>query len=462
MASTRRRGWTPIAAAAALLVAAGCGGNPTSGVGPDGDQALTKPASLAKITRRARNLGTRLLATVTQDGEPVEGVELAFSRSISGILADYEWSGTTDADGKVQIDIIVDANTFMKRRGASGYYLARATDPDTEEIIGKWTSIPISGGKEIEITLPIGERVRIASKSAIQTDAMGLKALHHLHRNAVGAHDLPRLQSYFASDSEYDYVPLGSILAGREQIGAFFAQVFSGFPDFRTVPGFDLVLSDGDMVVAEHSTLGTHEGPFQGIPATGSVVSLPYLDIKEFRGDRLQEVRTYLDGASQLIQMGVMPAPDMPTLVPSVELADAEATGLSPLQAEEELLARWNTHDLAHWAEMIHPDADIFYSTLGVRIDRDGVVAANELFLLGFPDLQGELVRMVDMGEGWVFAEYVFGGTNDGPYFGIPATGRTSQARLAWISRYDADGLVVYLHVYFDNLSVLAQLGVLG
>ena len=43
------------------------------------------------------------------------------------------------------------------RVGASGYYRARAVDEFTGEVLGTWGSIPISGGKENTVTLPIGK-----------------------------------------------------------------------------------------------------------------------------------------------------------------------------------------------------------------------------------------------------------------------------------------------------------------
>ena len=66
---------------------------------------------------------------------------------------------------------------------------------------------------------------------------------------------------------------------------------------------------------------------------------------------------------------------------------------------------------------------------------------------------------MVDMGDGWVLVEVVFKGTNDGPYFGVPTTGNSIEVRGAWLGRFDADGLMTYLHVYWDELTTLTQLG---
>ena len=63
-----------------------------------------------------------VLATVQQDGAPVSGVVVEFSRSVAGRAAEYEWSETTDAEGQARIEITSD----------SGYYQARALQDGSE------------------------------------------------------------------------------------------------------------------------------------------------------------------------------------------------------------------------------------------------------------------------------------------------------------------------------------------
>ena len=58
-----------------------------------------------------------------------------------------------------------------------------------------------------------------------------------------------------------------------------------------------------------------------------------------------------------------------------------------------------------------------------------------------------------------MFIEYTAQGTNDGPYFGIPATGKPAQVRLGELVRFDADGLMTDFSLYYDSLTLLMQLG---
>lgn len=91
---------------------------------------------------------------LTRNGMPVANVTVAFSRSISGRAPEYLWEGTTDAEGRTTIRI-QSANS----RSASGYYIARARDA-SGNTLDRWGSIPVNGGEEMTITLPVGGRAQ--------------------------------------------------------------------------------------------------------------------------------------------------------------------------------------------------------------------------------------------------------------------------------------------------------------
>jgi len=122
-------------------------------------QGLAKPIPMATTDYRAR-----VEVTVLRNGVPVEGVEVAFSQSISGRPARFDWRGITDADGWAEIEISVDARQFW-RVGVSGYYVARAVHPASGEIVEEWRSIPVSGGGRHYFLLPIGETAQMRTVS---------------------------------------------------------------------------------------------------------------------------------------------------------------------------------------------------------------------------------------------------------------------------------------------------------
>lgn len=90
----------------------------------------------------------------------------------------------------------------------------------------------------------------------------------------------------------------------KQVISAFHA----AFPDMRLTSEFQL--AEGDRV-ANHITMrGTHQGEFQGIPATGKSVTVTFTNIMRFEGGKIAELRGYLDAVGLMQQLGVIPAPN--------------------------------------------------------------------------------------------------------------------------------------------------------
>ena len=85
-------------------------------------------------------------------GSSVAGLEVAFSRAVSGRLRSYEWKSTTDAIGRTTVIVMRDS---YRKGGAGGYYCAQAVDAEGN-VVGSWGSIPIRGGCETGLRLPIG------------------------------------------------------------------------------------------------------------------------------------------------------------------------------------------------------------------------------------------------------------------------------------------------------------------
>ncbi len=94
-----------------------------------------------------------VIVRVRQDQAPLSGVTVEFARSISGRVADFTWSGITDARGRARVKIA--------GNGVSGYYSARAIQDGTA--LGSWSSIPINAGYESTVELPVGETSRVTA-----------------------------------------------------------------------------------------------------------------------------------------------------------------------------------------------------------------------------------------------------------------------------------------------------------
>ena len=122
-------------------------------------QTETTGPPLGKLTARGASQAA-VVVNLSQDGAPVSGATVAFSRSIAGRTASYQWSGTTDENGHARVEI-ASANV-------TGYYLARAMQAGSE--IGSWSSIPINSGYEVMLNLPIGGKARVTASSKIMSE----------------------------------------------------------------------------------------------------------------------------------------------------------------------------------------------------------------------------------------------------------------------------------------------------
>ena len=90
----------------------------------------------------------------------------------------------------------------------------------------------------------------------------------------------------------------------------------------------------------------------------------------------------------------------------------------------------------------------------------DGADAVHELMtglFTGFPDFHVNVLNM-HHSENVVVVEEIMGGTHEGPWAGVPPTGRKMQVPCACIFEFDDDRLTCE-KVYFDLATILRQLG---
>lgn len=96
----------------------------------------------------------------------------------------------------------------------------------------------------------------------------------------------------------------------------------------------------------------------------------------------------------------------------------------------------------------------------GHPADADAVRAMWEGLITAFPDIHIEPGPLYH-GDAHVFVEVRMTGTQRADFAGIPATGRSFDARVACLYEFEGDQLVCE-RVYFDFAGILRQLGVLS
>ena len=107
----------------------------------------------------------------------------------------------------------------------------------------------------------------VCGSSSAQTEDE-LLALEKAIHEAINAHDVDQLMSYFADDAVTDFVASGATPAhGKEEVAEFMEALLKAFPDIH----FDThrMLISGNILVSEYTMTGTHTGDWLGIPANG-------------------------------------------------------------------------------------------------------------------------------------------------------------------------------------------------
>lgn len=127
------------------------------------DDRIGRALSKVAAAGDGRASGALVEASVSRDGAPAAHVMVEFARSIAGRKPDYRWSGTTDAKGRVTVEI---------SSPATGYFQARASQDGA--VTGHWSSIPVNDGYRTLVALPVGGKARVARSSRIGVIAIGL------------------------------------------------------------------------------------------------------------------------------------------------------------------------------------------------------------------------------------------------------------------------------------------------
>jgi steroid delta-isomerase-like uncharacterized protein len=295
----------------------------------------------------------------------------------------------------------------------------------------------------------------VGGSQALAADPDDLLAVHEAYGQALRAHNIDGMLALMTDDTVYDFALDPAPMTSKEAIRAFFEAVFVGFPDFSTTD--ELAIANNDTVVVEHHTTGTHLGMWLGVPPTGNNFPWAHLDIYEFEGDKIKKSATYGDLATMLMNMGVLPIPQMPELTPSFTPGTPEPSSLSPLDAVEAAQALYNAHDLAGYARMQAADDDIYVDPFGSPLSRAQFAAIQEMYFAAFSGMQMNVIRNIDMGDGWVVCECTWTSTHTGWFMGVPPSGVAVEVRGVVLYRYE-QGIERYLHVYFDNMSLMQQI----
>ena len=100
---------------------------------------------------------------------------------------------------------------------------------------------------------------------------------------------------------------LGPAAVDKAGMKGFYTALWGGFPDLTIE--IDELVGEGDKVVWRISASGTHNGPFQGVPATGKSVKFGAQYTFRFDNGKIIERWSTIDRLSLLMQLGAVSLP---------------------------------------------------------------------------------------------------------------------------------------------------------
>ena len=302
--------------------------------------------------------------------------------------------------------------------------------------------------------------------------AQRAQVLHHMKVEWTGGspHEIADTftapgESWFdavAFDTRFDPVTAYSILT-------------AALPD---VTGVETGAWDLPGVSIREVTLSGHQkGEYLGVAGTGEPVTFEALCIFEFidvDGEpKLLGERVYYDNGGIYQQMttkgaqtGVGLAARYADQPLRAAAAPAEVVALQCALIDQHV-ALENAHNWDGVVDtFVHGDT-AFFDAVPLSSHQEGVAGVQGSYALlsgAVPDLEVETVGGWDV-PGFSFREVVLSGHQSGPYGDAPATGKPVRFKAALIFQFDVSGDAPVLlgeRVYYDNLTVLQQIGALG
>jgi predicted ester cyclase len=263
----------------------------------------------------------------------------------------------------------------------------------------------------------------------------------------------------------------------RKRLGikALTAALRTGFPDLHAVPTTLVATNDGNQTFAIIRTTGTNTGKYLGVPPSGRKVVINIEESALWKNGVMVEHWGVVDNIGLLAQMGLFPLDQFPSfdvkkldkqyrdqldnpptiqhrtaMTPLAKLAAAKrmvnvGVNQGRMFTDSEYVAP-NYRDLEYYGQG-YPSKDIDRHKVAIGVNRTA-----------FPDLHSNILEQQVIGRE-VFSMIQSFGTNDGPYLGIPATGRKIGINVFEYWHFDSKGQVDVHTGIADLFTLIAEMG---
>jgi steroid delta-isomerase-like uncharacterized protein len=126
-----------------------------------------------------------------------------------------------------------------------------------------------------------------------------------IFNECMNGRNVEAMSKYVASDCVFHSMPF--LPNGPEGLHAMLQMFWAGFPDVKMF--VDEAIAEGDTVFCRGHGDGTHQGVFNGVPATGRSISVGFMDCWHLKDGKLVAHWVQMDIMGMMVQLGVVPAP---------------------------------------------------------------------------------------------------------------------------------------------------------
>lgn len=149
----------------------------------------------------------------------------------------------------------------------------------------------------------------VDAQAVVQANRKRLEKIWAQHiRHEFVTKNVEATLATMVDDASVDHVPVHTGGRGKDQLRAFYRDVFIGsWPDDLQMTTTNRVVGPDQLVEEDHLRF-THSKPMEwflpGMPPTFKEVDIDFVVVVQFRGDKLASERIYWDHATVLRQVG--------------------------------------------------------------------------------------------------------------------------------------------------------------
>lgn len=118
----------------------------------------------------------------------------------------------------------------------------------------------------------------------------------------------------------------------------------------------------------------------------------------------------------------------------------------------------WNEKDLSQVGTFYADQFTRMVNNIEVTSDKKELLANIQVYFTGFPDLKFSIDKIIPY-QNKVFINWTITGTNTGMFGEFPATGKKIKVSGVTHIDFDQEGKFIYEEAFFNELSLLQQLG---